>query len=195
MRNETINEIPDLQAGKAGEYIVCADLILSGYTAFLSDQGMQYDVVLDYNGKLLKVQVKSTRIHKNNDKGVPSYIFNIGSNGKGNRRKKYNQSQINIFALVALDSRKTAYMPFFDHHTTLSFRVPELRGSYPNEKNFESKKYIIEMSKSGMSNKDISDETGLTVDAVYKITSGRFTGGQNGRYFDEFTLSKCLENF
>ena len=34
-----------LQIGKAGEYLVCADLILKGYIAFLSEQGLPYDVI------------------------------------------------------------------------------------------------------------------------------------------------------
>ena len=46
--------ITDLQIGKAGEYLVCADLILNGYVAFLSEQGLPFDIVLDYNNKLYK---------------------------------------------------------------------------------------------------------------------------------------------
>ena len=37
----------ELQKGKAGEYLVCADLILKGFVAFISEQGLPYDVVLD----------------------------------------------------------------------------------------------------------------------------------------------------
>jgi hypothetical protein len=36
-----------LELGKAAEHIVCADLILAGYRAFLADQGLPYDVVFD----------------------------------------------------------------------------------------------------------------------------------------------------
>lgn len=56
--------VDDMQAGKAGEYLVCADLILKGFVAYPSEQGLPYDVVLDCGGKLLKVQVKATRTHK-----------------------------------------------------------------------------------------------------------------------------------
>ena len=37
----------DLQIGKAGEYLVCADLILRGFVAYPSEQGLPYDIVLD----------------------------------------------------------------------------------------------------------------------------------------------------
>ena len=33
-----MKDISDLQIGKAGEYIVCADLILKGFVAFPSEQ-------------------------------------------------------------------------------------------------------------------------------------------------------------
>src|SRR5574343_558670 len=56
--------VDDFQIGKAGEYLVCADLILKGHIAYPSEQGLPYDVVLDANGRLLKVQVKTTRTHK-----------------------------------------------------------------------------------------------------------------------------------
>ena len=37
----------ELQTGKEGEYLVCADLILKGLIAFPSEQGLPYDVVVD----------------------------------------------------------------------------------------------------------------------------------------------------
>ncbi len=57
-----INEsISDLEVGKAAEHLVVADLILSGYRAYLTDQGLPYDVVVDVGGRLYRVQVKATR--------------------------------------------------------------------------------------------------------------------------------------
>lgn len=47
--------------GTAGEYIVCADLILSGFVAYTTSQGLPYDIALDVGGKLLRIAVKSTR--------------------------------------------------------------------------------------------------------------------------------------
>ena len=50
----------ELQIGKAGEYIVCADLIMKGLIAFPSEQGLPYDVVIDTGKKILRCQVKTT---------------------------------------------------------------------------------------------------------------------------------------
>lgn len=37
----------ELQIGKAGEHLVCCDLLTHGFNAFLSDQGLPFDVVTD----------------------------------------------------------------------------------------------------------------------------------------------------
>jgi hypothetical protein len=52
-----IRDSKQLQIGKAGEYLVCADLILKGFVSFPSEQGLPYDVLLDTGEKLLKIQV------------------------------------------------------------------------------------------------------------------------------------------
>lgn len=103
----------DLSCGKAGEHLVCADLILHGFGAFLSDQGLPFDVVADINGKLLKVQVKTTR----KPMAVPQravrtekYLFHVRRCGKGGRMS-YQDGDIDLFALVALDSKSIAYLP------------------------------------------------------------------------------------
>ena len=59
-----VEVIPDLEIGKAAEHLVVADLILSGYRAYLTEQGLPYDVVIDYEGRLYRVQVKATRYAK-----------------------------------------------------------------------------------------------------------------------------------
>jgi hypothetical protein len=126
----------ELQTGKAGEYLVCADLILAGYVAYPSEQGLPYDVVLDINGSLLKVQVKTTEKPRNvpqRTKESFAYIFNIKRNGKGNKQR-YKKNDVDIFALVALDSRIIAYLPNKELKTTMNFRVPELKGTYYDEK-------------------------------------------------------------
>jgi hypothetical protein len=121
-----MKNITDLQIGKAGEYLVCADLILKGYVAFPSEQGLSFDVVLVANDKLYKIQVKSTR----KVQAVPQrkirtdkYIFNIRRCGKGGR-KSYNDNDVDIFALVALDTKTIGYLNSNDVKQTMFF-LPE----------------------------------------------------------------------
>ena len=116
----------DLQAGKAGEYLVCADLILKGHIAFPSEQGLPFDIVLSANGKLYKMQVKTTR----KPQAVPQrvnrtvkYIFHIRRWGKGGRQS-YAKGDVDIFAIVALDTKTIGYLPAKDVKQTMFF-LPE----------------------------------------------------------------------
>lgn len=105
-----------LEIGKAAEHLVCADLIMAGYRAFLTDQGLPYDVVVDINGRLLRVQVKSTsglrKVPQRKDEHL-KYMWHVRRAGKGNSRLIGND-EFEILALVAMDIRVVAYMPITD---------------------------------------------------------------------------------
>lgn len=53
----------DLMIGVAGEHLVCFDLITKDFTCFMTEQGLPYEIIADINGKMVKVQVKTTRTH------------------------------------------------------------------------------------------------------------------------------------
>lgn len=125
----------DLQCGKAGEYLVCADLIIKGFIAFLSEQGLPFDVVLEYGGRLLKVQVKTTRGLRNVPQRkikVDGYIFNIKRRGKNNGAKT-SQSTCDLFALVCLDTGEIGYLINRDVRETMNFRATKFKGEYRDE--------------------------------------------------------------
>jgi hypothetical protein len=172
-----MKNISDLQIGKAGEY-------------------------LNIEGKLLKVQVKTTR----NSKHIPqrktdisAYIFHIGINGSGKngrqRRTKYDNNQVDIFALVALDTKRIAYIPYFNTQTTMNFRVPELRGHYHDEQGINLKQKVTNLRDKGMSCPKIAEELHLGLTTVYRYSADvsiEQKGTNAGVYFDDFTLTKCL---
>ena len=93
-----------LQVGKAAEHLVCFDLIIRGFSAFLADAGLPYDVLVDTEGKILRVQVKSTR-GAYADRGV--YRFGLRH---GKKYERTNHGAIDVFAFVALDTRTVAYL-------------------------------------------------------------------------------------
>ena len=193
-----MKEISDLQAGKAGEYLVCADLILSGVIAFPSEQGLPFDIVADIGGKLLKVQVKTTRGPKSipqRKTSIPAYIFHIGINGKNAARKKYSADDVDMFALVALDTKTVSYMPHFDTQTTMNFRVPAYRGQYHDEQGSILKGKVAGLRAGGESCAAIAEELGLTRSTVYRYSSNlsiEQRGTNSGIYFDSLTLERCL---
>ena len=113
----------EMQIGKAGEYLVCADLILKGFVAYPSEQGLPYDVVLDIEGKLYKVQVKTTTTYRTipqRKDDMKSYIFSIKRKGKYGK-KRYGKDEIDIFALVCLDTKQIGYL----RNADMRYRRPD----------------------------------------------------------------------
>lgn len=105
-------ESNELQIGTAGEHIVVADFLLNGISAFISNHGSSYDVVADHNGKLFRIQVKTTReIKKLTQRANPIYYYHIKRSGK-NGKSFYKKNDFDLFALVALDIRKVFYIGF-----------------------------------------------------------------------------------
>ena len=123
---------PMIIIGTAGEHLVCADLIMHGYCSFITSAGLSYDVVVDVDGRLLKIAVKSTttaRPRSGRTLTRPCYQFGV------TRRKKsrYTTNDADIIAFVALDERLIAYIPCKDCPTIIHFDKP---GPiiYPNKK-------------------------------------------------------------
>lgn len=105
-----MEKISDLGAGIAAEHLVCADLLLQGYRAFMSDQSCPYDVAVDL-GRLVRIQVKSTRGPRATPGRAirtPAYQFRIRMGGT---RRSYTEGSFEMLALVALDIRVVAYLP------------------------------------------------------------------------------------
>lgn len=130
-----MDNITDMQIGKAGEYLVCADLIMKGFIAYPSEQGLPYDVVLDDGVRLIKIQVKTTRTHKQTPQrvnNVNTYGFNVKRCGKLNR-SKHTSTSCDLFAFVALDEKQVGYIANRDVKQTMFFRVESQRGTYRDE--------------------------------------------------------------
>ncbi len=104
----------ELQIGKAAEHIVAADLILQGYSAWLTDAGLPYDVVVDINGVIKRIQVKATtKLIEVNSQGP---IYRFGTRKAGGSRLATIDT-FDFYAFVALDIKTIAY---FDRNLMLS---------------------------------------------------------------------------
>jgi hypothetical protein len=129
-RRSGLNVSRELEIGRAAEHLVCADLLLNGWTAYATDQGLPYDVIVDTGEKLIRVQVKSTLCPKNpqpSSRSTPAYFFHIRRAGKKGRRK-YQDNEFDVFALVALDRRAVAYFAVADLPTSYAvLRIPGAR--------------------------------------------------------------------
>lgn len=66
----------EVQLGRAGEYLVLADLSAQGYVAFSADAGSPYDLVVERAGDLWTVQVKTKlQARRRGQNAVPTYRF------------------------------------------------------------------------------------------------------------------------
>lgn len=180
-----------LQIGKAGEYMVCADLILKGFVAFPSEQGLPYDVLLDNGKKLLKVQVKTTscpRIVPQRRVETQAYIFNIKRCGKNNIQR-YTSDEVDVFALVCLDTKKIGYLYACDMPDTINIRVDSLKGTYHDEKGAQDYEKAIKL-KGTMSQTQISKEIGIDVATINRMFKPNYKPFKtNARYFSDFERS------
>lgn len=179
----------ELQKGKAGEYLVCADLILKGFVAFISEQGLPYDVVLDTGERLLKIQVKtSLGTRKVPQRSVESqmYIFNIKRHGKNNQ-KRYADGEVDLFALVCLSTRKIGYLTNADMPETINIRADELKGSYYDEKGVADYQKAMALMSSGMNQSQAARKIGISPASVNRMCVKGFKPFLTGaRYFSDF---------
>lgn len=183
----------ELQVGKAGEYLVCSELIMKGFVAFPSEQGLPYDVVVDTGKKLLRCQVKTTfapRIVPQRATQIPCYIFNVKRNGK-NGKGRYNAEEIDFFALVDLSTKQIGYLKTDLMPDTLNIRVDSFRGSYYDEKGVANTLLVKELASNNFTTKQISEKTGLDISAINKMKKPEYQPFVSGaRYLSDFFREK-----
>lgn len=127
LRTLACNPNAAIELGKAAEHLVCADLILQGYRAFLSDQGLPYDVVVDLSGRLIRIQVKASCFARDMNRAGRNvrtvYSFWVRRRGK-NGDQRLSNTDCDVVALVALDIRAVAYLPIQSVGTTFQIVPP-----------------------------------------------------------------------
>ncbi len=101
----------ELQLGKAGEHLVCFDLIMQGYSAFLADQGLPFDILVDIKGQLKKIQTRSTSGLHNYESQTNIYRFGTRRGKDGKTVPRIRDPDVDYYAFVALDIKQVAYIP------------------------------------------------------------------------------------
>ena len=177
-----------LQMGKAGEYLACTDLILKGFVAFPSEQGLPYDVLLDTGVNILRVQVKTTGGERNvqTKSGRPrkAYTFGARRGGVGNNRN-YEDGEFEIIALVCLDLMQVGYTLLSDMPSTLNVRVESESGTYSNELGAALRDKVFALKKEH-SNTHIAKMLGIDKQRVGKILKPGYKTREPAPYFSDF---------
>ena len=140
--------VTDLMAGVAGEHLVCADLLMQGYKAFMAEQCCPYDVAVDVDGRLIRIQVKSTRAPRAIPQRVghyPAYMWHVRRAGK-NGCRTYLSGEFDMLALVALDTKQIAYASPSKQKQTIHVRSHRDTGSRGNNGGGRSGKSFSEMT-------------------------------------------------
>lgn len=148
------------QIGKAGEYLVCADLFLKGLNVSIAGETLPYDLLLDNGNKILKVQVKTTETHKktNQWRGInDAYVFSIKRKGSSGL-KKYDYNEVDIFALVSLDTKQIGYIKNSEMPTTINIRVDSLKGNYHDEKGMFIHEKVLQLKEKGFKVSQICEQ-------------------------------------
>ena len=183
----------ELQIGKAGEYIVCADIIIMGLIAYPSEQGLPYDVVIDNGERLLKCQVKTTekpRLIPQRAKENYAYVFNVKRHGK-NAKKRYTLKDVDIFALVELETRSVVYLLNGDMPATINLRVESIRGNYYDEKGIRDYEDVLLLKNSGATNRRISERVQINESTVSRMLKPRYIPFKTqARYFNDLKRDK-----
>jgi len=99
----------ELQQGKAAEHLVCFDIIRKGHNAFLADQGLPFDVLVEQYGELKRIQVRSASQKHTYDKAKNVYRFGTRK-GKG-AITRARKAEVDYYAFVAMDIVRIAYIP------------------------------------------------------------------------------------
>ena len=134
-----MNLSKEFQLGKAGEHLVCFDLICQGISAFLSDQGLPYDVLLDLDGVVRRVQVKTCSQPGDYGKSKNVYRFSLRSAKGANRVIK--AVNLDYVAFVFLDIKTVQYIPVETITTSSGFLKQCI--DFRLEKTNGGQKYVI----------------------------------------------------
>ena len=104
-------EVPDPPARDldfwhiAAEKLTWFDLLVRGYRVSDAGEGYPYDLLLDYQNKIYRIQVKTT-MGLRQDRNKTAYSF--GKGGHSNDLNTYH-GRADIFALVAFHERLVLY--------------------------------------------------------------------------------------
>lgn len=119
-------ESNELRIGRAGQHLAMFDLLSNGYCCCQTEEGMNYDVIVDLGVRIVRLQVKTTQrpARMNQQYCTPTYLFHVRRAGR-NGVREYQIGEFEAFALVCMDTRSVWYYPFVDTiKRTLIFRVP-----------------------------------------------------------------------
>ena len=190
----TVTQLSELHIGRAGEHVAAADLLLKGYDCFPAAQGMPYDLVADCDSWLYKVQVKATlttRAIPQHKDHVPAYLFWVNRCGKDGV-KGYARNEVDIFALVALDTKEVGYIEVHRMPKTLIVRSSLYKGQYLDERVGARNNAVRRDLAAGMTVPAVCQKYELDRAYAHRIKREPEYTKSKSLYLADLTLSKAI---
>ncbi len=188
-----------LSWGRAGEHLVCADLLSRGYEVCLAPAGSCFDIIAVVDNKILKIQVKTTHHMKKikQKKGCPfGYQFNARKRGKLGR-KEYTKHDYDIMAFVALDINQIAYLVYKKCYQTMHFRPKESKGKNRYDLYLKRKSKAKKLRLEGKNFKQIAKILKVSCHCVgtyFRRNPKNYAKNySNYKYINEFPFNKALK--
>ena len=122
-------------------------------------------------------------------KRTDKYLFHVRRCGKGGRRS-YTQSEVDVFALVALDTKTIGYLKASDTKQTMFF-LPEGTKNIKDvsDRNAEIKR----LRNSGKKYKEISESLDVDIGYAHRVVSGKESKTYSSRTLSSYLLESCLK--
>lgn len=110
------------EAGKLGE-VICQYKLLQLHVDVRSVEMGAYDLIADYEGKLARIQVKTSQLKKNRNTGSYQYCITKGSATK----RSLSHLDCDIVALVSLNQENCMFLPVWEVASCKTKRIkPEV---------------------------------------------------------------------
>ena len=118
-----------LKIGHAGEHFTCFVSLMQGYDAYKVSGQKKFDVLIEYNNILYKVQVKTSQ-YRDRSKKNPSLTFQLRRRAMDYTTKKsvdhkYRKRDIDLYAFVSPEYLKIAFIPVKDIVNTYKLNLRE----------------------------------------------------------------------
>ena len=112
----------------AGEYLAASYLMRFCDSVIIAPEGHKADLILDHQGQLYKIQVKTTNsIYKKKDNDYDRWDFRSNADNKRkNKMLRYGSGQVDIFCLVALPLDKVFFLSYDEVQNSIAKNVETL---------------------------------------------------------------------
>ena len=113
----------------AGEYLAASYMLRFCDSVIIAPEGHKSDLILDHQGQLYKIQVKTTNsLYKKDGKDYYRWDFRSNSDNKRkNKMLRYGSGQVDIFCLVALPLDKVFFLSFDEVQNSIAKSIDNLK--------------------------------------------------------------------